>query len=98
MYKPIELYVKDIIVISIMSDRREIIEKINTLLDTGQHIGIDVATYIYANYPKLVKEKATGLTINISKMTDEMLKKILGIAERSSTDEIPFYLTLGKNP
>lgn len=74
--------------------RNEIIQEINELLDVGKHIGIEVATFINANYPKLVKEKPEGLTINISKLSDEILKNILEIAKKANTTEIPFYLTL----
>ena len=74
--------------------RNEIIQEINELLDVGKHIGIEVGIYLYTNYPKLVKEKPEGLTINISKLSDEILKNILEIAKKANTTEIPFYLTL----
>ena len=75
-------------------DRIELIEKINELLNIGIHIGIAIGTYIYANHPKLVQEKATGLVIRIEKLSDEVLKKIIEIGEKESKDTIPFYLTL----
>ena len=74
--------------------RNEIIQEINELLDIGNHIGIEVGTFIYTNYPTVVKEKPEGLTINISKLSDEILKKVLEIAKKANTTEIPFYLTL----
>jgi hypothetical protein len=74
--------------------RLQLIEKINELLAIGIHVAIPVATYIYTNYPKLIQEKSTGLSIRIETLSDDVLKKIIEIANESITEEIPFYLTL----
>jgi hypothetical protein len=78
--------------------RIELITQITDLINEGKHIAIEVATWIYANYPKLVKEKPTGLTVNIHCLSNTILTNILDIAKKASVDDIPFWMTLRENP
>jgi hypothetical protein len=78
--------------------RIELITQITDLINEGKHIAIEVATWIYTNYPKLVKEKPTGLTVNIHCLSNTILITILEIAKKANVDEIPFWMTLGENP
>lgn len=76
-------------------NREETILKLIELLDLNKKTRLLVSQWVYEKYPELVKEKPEGITINISKLSDDILKNMLEIAETVPI-EIPFYLTLNK--